>query len=144
MTRPAPSPGRAPVERAPGRRRALVALSVTQNTGWGVLYYALPVALPSITEDTGWSATAVTAAFSVALVTSAVVGIPVGHWLDRHGPRRVMTTGSVLGSLGGVGIATAPDYPTFVLAWLVAGGAMAAGRHRAAARSGPDGAAAPR
>jgi MFS family permease len=115
-----------------GRRRALVTLSVTQTTGWGVLYYALPVALPSITADTGWSATAVTAAFSAGLVTSALVGIPVGRWLDRHGPRRVMTTGSVLGSLAGVGIATAPDYPTFALSWLVAGAAMAAVLYQAA------------
>src|SRR3954469_25359730 len=77
--------------------RALVALCITQVTSWGVLYYALPVALGPITADTGWSPTAVTAAFSAGLVVSALVGIPVGRWLDRFGPRRVMTAGSLLG-----------------------------------------------
>src|SRR4051812_48121760 len=75
-------------------RRALGALCLTQVTSWGVLYYASPVAPAAITADTGWSATAATAAFSAGLVVSALAGIPVGRWLDRYGPRRVMTAGS--------------------------------------------------
>ena len=77
-------------------RRVLAALCVTEVVSWGVLYYAFPVALASITADTGWSASATTAAFSGGLVVSALAGIPVGRWLDRFGPRRVMTAGSLL------------------------------------------------
>ncbi len=120
-----PAPGHSP-------RRALVGLSVTQITSWGVLYYAFPVALASITADTGWSATAATAAFSAGLVVSALAGIPVGHWLDRHGPRRVMTGGSLLAVPSVVAIALAPNYAAFLAAWLVAGGAMAAVFYQAA------------
>ena len=113
-------------------RRALLGLCVTQVTSWGVLYYAFPVALASITADTGWSATAATAAFSAGLVVSALAGVPVGHWLDRHGPRRVMTGGSLLAVPAVVGIALAPNYPAFLTAWLVAGAAMAAVFYQAA------------
>ena len=74
----------------------LAALSITQITSWGVLYYAFPVALADIAADTGWSTTATTAAFSAGLIVSALAGIPVGRWLDHHGPRRVMTAGSLL------------------------------------------------
>jgi MFS family permease len=112
--------------------RALVALCITQVTSWGVLYYALPVALGPITADTGWSATAVTAAFSAGLVVSALAGIPVGRWLDRFGPRRVMTAGSLLGVPATVAVALAPGYGWFVAAWLVAGIAMAAVFYQAA------------
>jgi MFS family permease len=112
--------------------RALAALCVTEVVSWGVLYYAFPVALASISADTGWSATAATAAFSGGLVVSALAGIPVGRWLDRHGPRRVMTAGSLLAVPATVGIALAPTLLWFFAAWLVAGVAMAAVFYQAA------------
>jgi MFS family permease len=98
------------VRRSP--RTALAALCATQVVSWGVLYYAFPVALAAIIADTGWPATAATGAFSVGLVVvvvvvSAVVGVPVGHWLDRIGPRRVMTAGSVLAVPATLAIAAA-------------------------------------
>src|SRR3954453_21034980 len=95
-------------------RRALVGLCITQVTSWGVLYYAFPVALAAITADTGWSAPATTAAVSAGLVVSALAGIPVGRWLDSHGPRRVMTAGSALAVPATVAIALAPDYAMFL------------------------------
>jgi MFS family permease len=109
-----------------------MALCVTEIVSWGVLYYAFPVALSSITADTGWSATATTAAFSAGLVVSALVGIPVGRWLDRAGPRWVMTSGSLLAVPSAVAIGLAPSLAWFVLAWLVAGVAMAAIFYQAA------------
>jgi MFS family permease len=54
------------------------------------------------------------------------VGIPVGRYLDRHGPRLVMTAGSVLAALATVAIALAPTLPLFLAAWLAAGVAMGA------------------
>ncbi|PRC61631.1 MFS transporter, partial [Mycobacterium sp. ITM-2017-0098] len=74
-------------------------LCLTEITSWGVLFYAFTVLSDQISADTGWSAPAVTAAFSAGLVTSALVGIPLGRWLDRVGPRWIMTAGSVLGTL---------------------------------------------
>ncbi len=106
-------------------RAALPALCLTQITGWGIVYYAFPVLNPAITRATGWSAGATTAAFSLALVISALAGIRVGRILDRRGPRRVMTTGSVLGAASVLLVAAAPDLPVFYAGWALAGLAMA-------------------
>jgi MFS family permease len=108
-----------------GLRRVLVVLCATQITSWGVLYYALPVLAPSIAADTGWSISEVTAGFSTGLVVAALVGIPAGRWLDRWGPRPVMTTGSVLGVPAVAGIASAPTLAWYFAAWVLAGVAMA-------------------
>lgn len=107
-------------------RTALAALCATQITSWGIVYYAFPVLNPQITAATGWSATATTAAFSGALLVSALTGIPVGRIIDRRGPRAVMTTGSVLGVAAVLAIAYAPSLAAFTAAWLLAGVAMAA------------------
>ncbi|MGX5210898.1 MFS transporter [Streptomyces violaceus] len=106
-------------------RAALPALCVTQITSWGIVYYAFPVLNPQITADTGWSTGATTAAFSAALLVSALAGIRVGRLLDHRGPRAVMTTGSVLGVLSLVIVAAAPNIVVFVTGWLCAGLAMA-------------------
>ncbi|MGW7329120.1 MFS transporter, partial [Streptomyces sp. NPDC054840] len=104
----------------------LPALCATQITSWGIVYYAFPVLLPRLTADTGWSTNAATAAFSLALLVSAVAGIPIGRILDRQGPRAVMTVGSTLGALALLLIAAAPNLALFTAGWLLAGVAMAA------------------
>ena len=109
-----------------GLRRVLVTLCITETTSWGILYYAFPVLAGEISADTGWSLTRLTAAFSLGLVVSAVLGIGVGRWLDRHGPRWLMTAGSVLAAVSMVGVALAPTFGWFVTAWAVAGVAMSA------------------
>ena len=107
-----------------GLRRVLVTLCVTQVVSWGVLYYAFPVLSGRISADTGWAAPSLAAAFSAGLVVSALVGIVVGRWLDRHGPRRLMTLASAVAVVAVVGIAWAPTIGWFVAAWMLAGIAM--------------------
>jgi MFS family permease len=109
-----------------GLRRVLGTLCVTETTSWGILYYAFPVLAGRISADTGWSLTRLTAAFSLGLIVSAMVGIGAGRWLDRHGPRWLMTAGSALSAISLVGVALAPSYGWFVTAWAVAGIAMSA------------------
>ncbi len=109
-----------------GTRRVLVVLCATEITSWGVLYYAFPVLAGRITADTGWSATSLTAALSAGQLVAALVGIPVGRQLDRHGPRGVMTGGSVVAVAAIVAVALAPNLGCFVAAWLMVGVAMGA------------------
>jgi MFS family permease len=78
------------VARGPASRWRLIT-RYGGHHGW--LYYALPVLAPAIAVDTGWSVHAVTGAFSAGLVVSALVGVPVGRWLDQIGPRLLMTAG---------------------------------------------------
>jgi MFS family permease len=78
-----------------------------------------------ITAGTGWSRTAITAAYSAGNLIGALAGVPAGRLIDRHGPRPVMTAGSVLGAVAVAGIAAAPSCGWFTAAWLLAGVAMA-------------------
>jgi MFS family permease len=82
------------------------------------------VLAPSIAAETGWSISAITAGFSTGLVVSALAGIPAGRWLDRWGPRPLMTTGSVLAVPAVIGIASAPTPAWYFAAWVLAGVAM--------------------
>jgi MFS family permease len=115
----------APVLSRRGRHRVLAVLCVTEIIGYGVLFYAFPVLAVGMAADTGWSTAQLTAAFSLALVVSALVGVPVGRVLDRTGPRAVMTAGSVLAVPAVLAVATATSLPWFVASWVLVGVAMA-------------------
>lgn len=104
----------------------LVTLCVTVITGWGVLYYALPVLAGDIAADTGWSTTGIIAALSASQLVAAAAGVPIGRWLDQHGPRGVMTAGSALAVFALMAVASAPTLWWFIGAWSVAGVAMGA------------------
>lgn len=107
-------------------RRVVLLLSLTQIVNWGVLYYAFPVLAPSIAESSSWTPKMVSGAFSMALLVTAVAGIPVGRAIDRFGPRAVMTAGSLLATPGVLGVAAAQSYPAFLAAWLWVGMATSA------------------
>lgn len=115
------------------RRRILLAgLCASQVVSWGVLYYAFPAVSATVAADTGWSLGAVTTAFSVGLVLSAIAGVPVGRLLDRVGARSVMTAGTLGGALGLVAVALAPTLPWLAVAWCLTGVAQSATLYQAA------------
>lgn len=101
-------------------------LAVTEITSWGILYYTFPVFLGPMSEELGWSRTALTGAFSLALLVSGMVGVPVGRLLDRHGTRVLMTVGSVAASLLVLAWAGASDLLMFYLTWTGIGVTLAA------------------
>ncbi|UZN02875.1 MFS transporter [Cellulomonas sp. S1-8] len=113
-------------------RRRLAALSLGQLVSWGVLFYAFIVASPVIAQDTGWSLSLVTGLYSLGLVVSAVAGVAVGRILDRNGPRRIMTAGSLTGAAGLCVVALAPSPAVFAVGWGVVGLAQAAVLYQAA------------
>jgi MFS family permease len=87
-----------PSDGGPGfPRRLVAALAVTQTVGYGVLFYTFPVLLVPLAADLRAPAAAVTGALTVAIVVVAAAAIPAGRWLDRHGGRTLLTSGSVLG-----------------------------------------------
>jgi MFS family permease len=88
------------------------ALAVTETVSYGILFYAFAPFLVPMQRELGLSTAELTGAFSVAILVSAVAGIPVGRHLDRHGPRGLMTAGSLAGTL-------------LVLAWSRVDGAVA-------------------
>ncbi|WP_298866444.1 MFS transporter [uncultured Microbacterium sp.] len=110
----------------------LAALSVGQVISWGILYYALIVASPAISVDTGWPVTLVTVSFSAGLIVSAVAGVFIGRWLDEHGPRLIMTLGSIVGPAGLIMVALSPNLATFTGGWVITGVAQSAVLYQAA------------
>jgi MFS family permease len=122
---PASGGGDGDVTGGPARTRALAALCVTEIVSYGVLFYAFPVLAGAITAGTGWSRTAITAAYSAGTLMGAVAGVPAGRLIDRHGPRPVMTAGAFIGAAAAAGIGAAPSFGWFLAAWLLAGLAMA-------------------
>lgn len=123
-----PAAATPPLINTVGHRRALAwalrALCLTEIVSWGVLYYAFPVLSSTITQDTGWSTTTTTALFSGALTVSAVAGIGVGRAMHTHGPRALMTGGSVLAVAAVLLLAWSPTLWVFAAGWLIAGLAM--------------------
>lgn len=77
----------------------LVAVSTAQIVSWGILYYAFSVFVAPMQADLGWSTVELTGAYSLSLLCAGLAAVPVGRWLDRRGPRALMTAGSILAAL---------------------------------------------
>ena len=75
-------------------RRIVAALAVTQTVGYGVLYYTFAVLLQPMAGALHASTATVTGALTASVLAGAAMAVPVGRWLDRHGGRALMTTGS--------------------------------------------------
>jgi MFS family permease len=101
------------------------ALGVTETISWGVLYYAFSVFLTPMEAELGWSRGATTGAFSLALVLSGFAAIPVGRWLDRHGPRLLMAAGSCIATVLVLAWAATDSLPIFYVVWAAIGLVMA-------------------
>lgn len=101
-------------------------LAVTETASWGVLYYAFAVFLVPMQEELGWSQPALTGAYSLGLLVSGLAAPLVGRWLDRHGPRGLMTIGSIVGAALLLVWASVEDLLIFYLVWVGIGLAMAA------------------
>ena len=108
------------------------ALSVTETVSYGVLYYAFTAFLVPMREDLDFSTAQITGAFSLAIIVSAVAGIPVGRYLDRHGPRRLMTSGSLLATLLVLAWSRVEGLLALYAIWLAIGLVMAAVLYEAA------------
>jgi MFS family permease len=102
------------------------ALSITETITWGIVYYGFAVFLTPMERDLGFSRVALTGAFSVGLLTSALVGLPVGRWIDRHGARSLMTVGSCAAVALMLAWSRVTSLPALYVVWALMGLAMAA------------------
>jgi MFS family permease len=84
--------------RAYGGWPIVATFAITQTVGYGSLYYAFAVLLHPIAATLQVAPAAVTGALTTAILVQAAMAVPVGRWLDRHGGRALMTTGSLLGA----------------------------------------------
>ena len=112
-------------EGAPSRSRGLLpGLAVSETVSWGICYYGFAVLLPPTERDLGWSRATLVGAFTIAVIVSGFAAFPVGRWLDRGSARLLMTTGSVLATLGVLAWSQSRSVPAFYGSWLLIGVAM--------------------
>jgi len=93
----------------------LVAVSIAQVVSWGILYYAFSAFVAPMQSALGWSSIELTGAYSLMLLCAGLAAVPVGRWLDRHGPRLLMTLGSILATLLVVAWSQVQQLSTFYL-----------------------------
>src|SRR5437879_6921517 len=103
----------------------VAALAVTETISWGIIYYSFPVFLQAMERDLGATRVAITGALSVGLGVSALAAVPVGWWLDRFGPRALMTAGSCLAAVLLVAWSRVESLGELYLVWCGMGLAMA-------------------
>ena len=103
-----------------------VTLALTETISWGILYYAFSVFLSPMQTDLKWSRSELTAGFSLALLTMGTLAFPVGAWIDQHGPRLLMTMGSMGASLLVIAWSQVTSQPAFYVIWIGIGACAAA------------------
>ena len=70
-------------------------LAITTTVSFGVLFYAFSVFIAPMEAEFGWSRGELSGAFSLSILIGGLTAFPVGHWLDRHGARLLMTLGAI-------------------------------------------------
>ena len=115
------------------RRLSIIAgLGTTQTLAWASSYYLLAILAKPIARDIGTTTTHVFAAFSAALLVSALVGPRVGRTIDRFGGREVLAASNLIFAVGLALLSAAHSEPVLWLGWLILGLAMGLGLYDAA------------
>jgi predicted MFS family arabinose efflux permease len=112
---------------AHNRLAVILLLGTTQTLGWASSFYLPAILGDRIAEDLGVSSTWIFAAFSGALVVSALVGPRVGRTVDAVGGREVLAASNVILAAGLVLLAFTHSQAMLWLAWLILGLGMGIG-----------------
>jgi predicted MFS family arabinose efflux permease len=113
------------------RTHTVLALGTAQTLAWASSYYLPAMLAAPMARDLGVATPTVFAAFSMALIVSALAGPLAGRLIDRHGGRPVLLGSNVLLALGLALLGSAQGPATLVAAWLLLGLGMGAGLYEA-------------
>ncbi|MFL6692994.1 MAG: MFS transporter [Ramlibacter sp.] len=114
------------------RARTVAALGTAQTLAWASSYYLPAIVAGPIARDLGVSAPTVFAAFSVALVVSALLGPHAGQAIDRWGGRPVLSGTSLVFAAGLALLGLAQGPIALFAAWIVLGIGMGSGLYEGA------------
>lgn len=107
-------------------------LGTAQTLAWASTYYLPAILAVPMARDMGISVAMVFAAFSCALVVSALLGPYAGRSIDRWGGRPVLMATSVVFALGLAALAMAQGPWGLFAAWVLLGVGMGSGLYEAA------------
>ena len=109
------------------RVAVVLVLGTAQTLGWASTFYLPAILGDRIAKELGMSSTWFFAAFSGALVVSAMVGPRAGRTVDAIGGRGVLAASNVIFAAGLTALAFAHSQTTLWLAWLILGVGMGIG-----------------
>ncbi|GAA4421729.1 MFS transporter [Acidovorax lacteus] len=112
--------------------RTTLLLGLAQTLAWASSYYLPAVLAAPMARDLGVAASTVFAAFSVALLVSALVGPWAGRRIDRLGGRPVLMASNAVFALALLALAAAQGPVGLLAAWALMGVAMGSGLYEAA------------
>lgn len=110
----------------------VISLGLAQTLAWASSYYLPAMLAQPMARSLGMAAPDIFAAFSGALVVSALVGPRAGRLIDRHGGRLVLAGTSLLFACGLAAMAMCTGPAGLLLAWGLMGIAMGSGLYEAA------------
>ncbi|MDH4427358.1 MAG: MFS transporter [Acidovorax sp.] len=117
---------------APRQRGAVARLGTAQTLAWASSYYLPAMLAEPMARDLGVGTATVFAAFSVALIVSALLGPLAGRAIDRHGGPPVLAGTNLVFAAGLGCMAMAQGPATLFAAWVIMGVAMGSGLYEAA------------
>ena len=107
-------------------------LGSAQTLAWASSYYLPAILAVPMARDLGMPTSWVFAAFSAALLLTAMLGPSVGRWIDMRGGRGVLMASNGVMALGLIIMALSQGVFSLMLAWLITGIGMAMGLYDAA------------
>ena len=110
----------------------IIGLGTTQTLAWASSMYLPAILADPIARDLGVSSNWVFAAFSAALVISALLGPRIGRQIDLVGGRPVLSMSSLVFAAGLALLGFSTSLPVMTAAWLVLGIGMGGGLYDAA------------
>jgi predicted MFS family arabinose efflux permease len=110
----------------------IIGLGTTQTLAWASSMYLPAILADPIARDLGVSSNWVFAAFSAALVISALLGPRIGRQIDLVGGRPVLSMSSLVFSAGLTLLGVSSSLPVMTAAWLLLGIGMGGGLYDAA------------
>lgn len=109
----------------PGKDPRIWCLAIGETLVWAASLYLFPALLTFWESDLGWSKTELTAAFTGALVISALLSPLAGRLIDAGFGRAVLAGSTLAIALLLVALAHTHSYAMFVAIWLAIGACMA-------------------
>jgi MFS family permease len=104
-----------------------VLLAIAQILVWGGSFFLMAMLAVPVVKDTGWSQQWVYGSLSLGILISGLLAPMVGRGVARMGGRLILASSGLIIALGLALIASAPNLPCFVLAWVVMGVGMSVG-----------------
>ncbi len=117
---------------AVSQRWTVARLGTAQTLAWASSYYLPAMLAAPMAHDLGVATSTVFAAFSVALIVSALLGPFAGRTIDRHGGRPVLVGTNLLFAAALAGMALAQGPVVLFAAWVLMGIAMGSGLYEGA------------